>query len=271
MTSPYARPDGVVPDKRSWRVIAGRWRGFAATGRYMHEIYEAQLEMCTPANSRTFAQVRAHPHGREIIRRKPDLLGLLRDDAHLASFPPGTVGHCYRSFLKTNRFDAGVFDEAKVIRPIAEARNWHDDFYYFMVRYTAVHDLLHVVTGYGADMAGEVAVIGFQSGQMEPAGPFGKFGYLMAGWIPGASIPHKLRVYRQAVERGRRADKLVAAPWEGLLERPLNDVRAELGVAPFDVAHPDGAWFSTWTPPGMAPPSRWNYDEILEREGVSTE
>lgn len=264
--APYVRPAGVVPTRASWATVAKRWRGFAITGSYMHEVYEAQLEICTPANARTFAQVRAHPHGRKIIRDKPDLLALLRDDEYLASLPPGSVGHGYRSFLTTNRFDAGVFDEAAVIRPIAEARNWHEDFYYFMVRYTAIHDLLHVVCGYGADMAGEVSVIGFQSGQMEPSGPYGKFGHLMAAWIPGATPAHKLRVYRQAIERGRRADKLAAAPWEQLLPQPLDEVRAELGVTPWRTAHPDGTWFSTWTPPGMAPPTRWNYDEILAAE-----
>jgi ubiquinone biosynthesis protein Coq4 len=263
----YARPGGVVPRRRSWRTILGCWRGFAATGRYVPQAYEAYLEMCTPANSRMFDQVRSHPYGREVIRDKPDLLALLRDDAYLASLPAGTVGHCYRSFLATNRLDVGVFDEASVIRPLAESRNWHEDFYYFMVRYIAMHDLLHVVTGYGADMAGEVAGIGFQSGQMEPAGPFGMLGYLMAVWVPGAPLRHKLRVYRQAVERGRRADKLAAAPWESLLDRPVEEVREQLGVAPAKEAHPDGVWFSMWTPPGTPPPTRWDYVEVMAREG----
>jgi ubiquinone biosynthesis protein COQ4 len=265
---PYRRPDGVVPQRRSWRIILGRWRGFIQTGTRMHEVYEAYLELNTPANSRSFDQFRTHPYGRNIIRDKPDLLELLRDDGYLASLPVGSVGHAYRSFLACNLLDAGVFDEATVVRPLAEMRNWHEDFYYFMVRNIAVHDLLHVVTGYGPDMAGEIAGIGFQCGQMEPAGPFERLGYLMALSVPGASIRHKLRVYRQAVERGRRADKLWAAPWEQLLPKPVNEVREWLGVASFREAHPQGPWFTSWTPLGMAPPNKWDYGHNPTLDGA---
>lgn len=263
----YTRPDGVVPDRRCWRTIFDGWRGFTVTGKRVYEIfYLANLEISVPAIPRLFHQVRAHPHGRKIIRDKPDLMALLRDDAHLASLPVGTVGHAYRSFLVTNRLDAGVFDDAALVRPYAEARNWHEDYYYFLVRCNAMHDLLHVITGYGPDMGGEITGIGFQCGQMEPAGPLEKLGYAAAASLPGASLRHKVRVYRQAIERGRRADKLTAAPWEELLDKPVDEVRAQLGVAPTIQAHPNGLWFTAWTPPGMRPPTRWDYDSIVEQE-----
>ncbi|KUI30917.1 hypothetical protein AU196_24320 [Mycobacterium sp. IS-1742] len=276
----YTRPDGVVPTARSWRTILRYWEGFTFTGHGAYEylldkvkfgnsrMYETFLEMYTPSLSRMFDQSRAHPYGRQVIRDKPDLLALLSDDDYLASLPVGSLGHAYRSFLTTNRLDAGVFDEATVIRPLAESRNWHEDFYYFVVRYTVMHDLLHVVTGYGADMPGEILAIGFQAGQSEPAGPFGKIGYALAAWVPGASLRHKLRAYREAVERGRRADRLSATPWEELLDEPLEDVRSQLGIAPVRAAHPHGIWFTTWTPPRMPPPTRWDYEEILARESA---
>ncbi|OBK43669.1 Coq4 family protein [Mycobacterium sp. 1081908.1] len=264
----YSRPNGVIPDRRSWRTILRAWRGFTVTGKRMYEFfYLASLEISIPSTPRLFHQVRAHPHGGRIIRDKPDLLALLRDDAYLASLAPGTVGHAYRSFLTTNRLDAGVFDESAVVRPYAQARNWHEDYYYFLVRCNAMHDLQHVVTGYGPDIAGEITGIGFQCGQMEPAGALEKLGYAVAFALPGASLRHKLRVYRQAVERGRRADKLAAAPWEELLDKPLDEVRTQLGVLPKQIAHPNGGWFTRWTPPGMKPATRWDYDEILARDG----
>jgi ubiquinone biosynthesis protein Coq4 len=265
--SEYRNPDGIVPDRRSWRTIIAGWRGLTVTGKPMYEyFYLASLEISIPSIPRQFYQVRAHPHGRNIIRDKPDLMALLRDEAYLASLPAGTLGHAYRCFLALNRLDADVFDEAKVVRPHAEARNWHEDYYYFLMRCNAMHDLSHVVTGYGPDLAGEITGIGFQCGQMEPAGPLEKLGYAAAVSLPGGSLRHKLRVFRQAVERGRRADKLTAAPWEQLLDIPLDEVRAQLGVAPTHEAHPDGLWFTAWTPPGMRPPTRWDYDAILAKE-----
>jgi ubiquinone biosynthesis protein COQ4 len=263
----YRRPDGVVPDRRYWRTIFGAWRGFTVTGKRMYEFfYRASLEISIPSTPRLFHQVRAHPHGAKIIRDKPDLLALLSDDTYLASLPPGSVGHAYRSFLTTNRLDATIFDEAAVVRPYAESRNWHEDYYYFLLRCNAMHDLQHVITGYGPDLAGEITGIGFQCGQMEPAGALKRLGFAVAMVLPGGSLRHKLRVYRQAVERGRRADKLAAAPWEELLDKPLDEVRARLGVAPTAQAHPGGVWFTGWTPPGMKPATRWDYDRILADE-----
>jgi ubiquinone biosynthesis protein COQ4 len=284
----YANPDGVVPDRRSWRRVAGYWlaalrAALSATvrgrhGRFVDRLNQAVLgvinptsphmfaimhEVYAPALARLYYQVRAHPHGHKIIRDKPDLLEFLRDDQYLASLPVGTLGHGYRSFMMTNRLDACVYHEADVIRPLAQAHNWHEDFFYFMVRHTVVHDLLHVVAGYGPDIVGEVLAIGFQSGQTQPAGIFEKLGYAGAVRLPGAALRHKLRVYRKAIERGSRADKLAAAPWEELLAKPLDDVRALLGVASVGEDHPTGLWFTSWMPPGLSPATRWDYDEIL--------
>jgi ubiquinone biosynthesis protein Coq4 len=265
-TTEYSNPDGIVPDSGSWLTVLKCWRGFVITGHHLDQVYTAYVAMEAAVYARTYYQVRAHPSGRILLRDKPDLLAILRDDDYLASLPVGTVGHAYRSFLQTNRLDAGVFDEDKVVRPLAEKYNWSDDFYYLMVRTTALHDIHHVLGNYGPDMAGEIQSVGFHCGQMEPAGPLEKLGYVMALSVPGASVRHKLRTYRQAIERGRRADKIVAAPWEQLLDKPLDEVRASLGVAPTKEAHPHGPWFTSWTPIGMPPPTRWDYEEIVASE-----
>jgi ubiquinone biosynthesis protein Coq4 len=271
----YTAPGGVVPGKPSLSALLSCWRAFALTSdEHFGRVYEGYLELQTAANSRLFDQVRAHPNGRKLMRYKPELRARLHDDEYLASLPVGSVGHAFRAFLNTNRFDVGVFDEASVIRPIAERRNWDEDFYYFMVRYLTLHDMFHVIGGYSPDVAGEVTMVGFHCGQVEPAGLLEKFGYLMALGVPGAPVQHRIRVYRQAIERGRRADKLVAAPWEELLERPLDEVRELLGVAPTRVAHPDGLWFTTWTATGTKAwsgsdgkvASKWDYEAILARE-----
>lgn len=256
----YSRPGGTVPDRTDWRTILGCWRGFVLPHKHVNQMYEAYLAMSAASYGRAYHQVRAHPNGRLLLADKPDILKLLGDDDYLASLPPASLGHAYRSFLRTHRLDAGVYDETTAIRPLAEKHNWSEDFYYLTRRSTALHDIFHVIGGYGPDMAGEVIVFGFHCGQIEPSGPLGKWGYVMAMCVPGASPWHKLRVYRQAVERGRRADKLLAAPWEQLLGRPLDEVRALLGVAPTSTAHPHGLWFTAWSPISDTPSERWDYD-----------
>ncbi|WP_418003594.1 Coq4 family protein [Mycobacterium sp. PDNC021] len=258
----YERSGGVVPDKTTWTPWLKAWR-MLIDARYHTDIYEAFLGMEAPILARAYYQVRSHPNGRKLFRDKPDLLAVLNDREYLASLPFGSLGHAYLSFLNTNKLDAGVFGEAETIRPIAEKNNWDDDFYYMVVRGTALHDMFHTIGGYGPDMAGEMANIGFHCGQMEPAGPLEKLGWFGALTLPGASVPFKLRYYRQAVERGRRADLLMAAPWEALLPKPYGAVQRTLGVAPVEVAHPQGRWVTDWTPPSITPPTAWNYERIL--------
>ncbi|BBX30119.1 Coq4 family protein [Mycolicibacterium alvei] len=239
------------------------WRIFLLPGRYTEQIYEAFLAVEAPVFARAYHQVRVHPNGRKLFRDHPDLLGVLADDDYLASLPHGSLGHAYHSFLQTNRLDAGVFSEADIIRPLAEKNGWDEDFYYMIRRGTAVHDLFHTISGYGPDMVGEVLNLGFHCGQMEPAGAVKHMGRMFAMATPGASPRFKLRCYEQAVERGRRADCLMAAPWEELLPLPYREVQELLGVAPTNVAHPGGIWFTEWMPPGFKSPSRWDYEAVL--------
>lgn len=259
----YTMPGGVVPSRADYKTALSCWRGYVMNGKYPTQIYEAQLAMGAHVWGRSFHSLKSHPNGRRLFRDKPDVLNMLMDDDYLATLPAGSVGHAYRSFLTTNRLDAGVYDVETVILPLAEKNRWDEDYFYFIRRLTALHDVFHVLGGYGPDMAGEVITIGFTCGQMEPAAPTEQFGYVMAAGLPGASIRHKLRVYRQAIERGRRADKIVVAPWEEMFDLPLDDVRALLGIAPHRSAHPAGTWYTKWTPKGINRPTRWDYEAVL--------
>jgi ubiquinone biosynthesis protein Coq4 len=167
--------------------------------------------------------------------------------------------------MTLNQIHPGLVDDEGVIRSIAEKNNWSEDYYYLLRRCSALHDMFHTIGGYGADVAGEAANIGFHSGQMEPAGAFLRFGWSMSLIYTGAPLRRKLRYFWQAVERGRRADHLMAAPWEELLDKPIEEVRELLGVAPTAVAHPEGHLYTTFSLPGAAPAPRWDYEAVLAR------
>lgn len=260
--APYTNPGGVVPERINWREVLSCWRTLVEPGKDLDRLYELLVAISAPSMARSHHRMRAHHSGRKLAQTRPDILAVLEDDDYLASLPIGTVGHAYRSFLTTNRLDAGVYSEA-TIRPIAEKNNWSEDYYYSVLRGTALHDVVHTITGYGPDAAGEALALGFYCGQTEPAGPIRLAGFTLALITPGASIRHKLRCYREATERGRRADNVFAAPWEELLDKPLEEVRELLGITPKAAAHPNGTWYTTWMPPGMTPPTAWDYDKIV--------
>jgi len=249
-----------VPDQRDWRGVFGSWRLLVDPGKNGGSAFELIVGLAAPILARSYYQLRAHPNGRRLFAEKPDLLALLGDDDYLASLPAGSLGDAYRSFLRTNRLDAGVFDVDTVIRPIAERRGWDDDFFYMMRRGTALHDMLHTLGGYGPDLGGEFGNLGFHCGQMEPSGALKALSLGLLGTLIPASPRRKLRYFREAVRRGQRADNLMAAPYEELLGKPLNEVRELLGVAPTPAAHRGGHLFVGWAPPGVQPPTRWDYD-----------
>ncbi|MEB3030989.1 ubiquinone biosynthesis protein COQ4 [[Mycobacterium] nativiensis] len=249
-----------VPEHRDWQAVLGSWRLLVNPGKNGGSAFELIVGLAAPILARSYHQLRAHPNGRRLFAEKPDLLALLGDDDYLASLPVGSLGHAYRSFLRTNRLDAGVFDVDTVIRPIAERRGWDDDFFYMIRRGTALHDMFHTLGGYGPDMGGEFGNLGFHCGQMEPSGALKTLTLSGLGTIIPVSPRRKLRYFREAVRRGQRADNLMAAPYEELLDKPLNEVRAQLGVAPTRIAHPAGHMFVAWMPPGMTRPTRWDYD-----------
>ena len=93
-----------------------------------------------------------------------------------------------------------------------------------MIGGTILH---HVLAGYDRDLRGEAAVLAFTVAQNFHTG----IAYLVwnalrsEGWnSPGG------RLIRQGFRRGRRAKRLMEQDWETLFERPIDEVREELGV-----------------------------------------
>lgn len=193
--------------------------------------------------------VRAHPGGQRLLRDKPDLLAKLGDDDYLASLPPGSLGHAYRDFLNSNRLDAGVFDETTAIAPIAERNGWDGDFYYMIRRGTAIHDVFHTLGGYGPDVGGELGNLGFHHGQLGRCWFTRALGLLICFIPMDVPVRRRIRYFNEAIQRGRQADNLMAAPYEELLDQPIDDVRERLGVTPAVIAHPEGYVFTRWQPP----------------------
>lgn len=143
-------------------------------------------------------------------------------------------------FLQLLQRDDGVFDVDTVIRPIAERRGWDEDFFVMMRRGTALHDMFHTLGGYGPDMGGEFGNLGFHCGQMEPSGALKALSPGLLGSVIPASPRRKLRYFREAVRRRQRAVNLMPAPYEELLDQPIDTVQALLGVEPTSRAHPGG-------------------------------
>lgn len=197
-------------------------------------------------------------HGRRLLVERPSLAAALSDHAALQQLPDGSLGRAYLAYLERTGFaplglvelQAGVqarWEREGGVPPIDPLRAWFRD------RTLLVHDLMHVVTGYGTDDVGEATLLGFTLAQVGGrAQAFLTLGAFLETWRHlGRGWPaYALRAYR----RGRRAVSLVGLPWEELLPMRLDTVRSLLRVQAPDEAHPGGIRAATLRP-RTTPPS----------------
>jgi len=167
--------------------------------------------------------------GRQAFLRE-ELAHRLDDPVWLARFGPGTVGAAYRDFREARGFTAeGLADEARKVAPLADAQ--HPVIWYSR-RIRDVHDVWHVLTGYGTDALGEACVVSFSYAQTR------NLGFAFIGWgaareiqREAPSIPARRAVW-QAYRNGGAARWLPGLDYEALFEQPLEAVRARLNIRP---------------------------------------
>jgi ubiquinone biosynthesis protein COQ4 len=170
--------------------------------------------------------------GRQAFLRE-ELAEKLDDPVWLARFGPGTLGTAYREFREARGFTAeGLADEARKVAPLVDAQ--HPVIWYSR-RIRDVHDIWHVLTGYGTDALGEACVVSFSYAQTR------NLGFAFIGWGAAREIQREVRsiparrAVWQAYRNGKAARWLPALDYEALFEEPLETVRARLNIRPADI------------------------------------
>ncbi|MEM7412702.1 MAG: Coq4 family protein [Myxococcota bacterium] len=206
-------------------------------------IFELNAALAGDDVERQFQFFLAEPDAPELLRRRPSLLALLSDFSRLRALPPDTLGHAYLRLMEANgRTADGLRRESEKVAsylrlsPGAE-RRWYTE------RVHCVHDLLHVLTGYGQDPAGEAALLAFYDGwnaqrRRVRVVRFGMITSLLSG--PRATWLRAARFSLWARRRGKDARIPLSFAWESALPRPLDEVRAALRIDAPRRAHPEG-------------------------------
>ena len=113
---------------------------------------------------------------------------------------------------------------------VAASEDWDNDpvppdVQRFRARMRELHDVNHVVTGYGRDPLGELCLLTFVYRQN------GNLGMLMVVAMAWSRLPRAARkAVREAWRLGGKAGWLAGQDWETLFARPLEDVRQILGI-----------------------------------------
>jgi ubiquinone biosynthesis protein COQ4 len=178
---------------------------------------------------RQFARFRETATGRAVLAERRQLLDRLSDRKSLAALPPGTLGRSYYEFMASENLSAeGLVDASQFHETLPAG----EDYTLFRERSREMHDLLHVVSGYGRDPLGEACLTAFSFAQTRLKG-FAVIATVAARRIsrahPGQTVvPTIFEGYRH----GRRAQWLYAADWETLLAEPVEAIRQRYGILP---------------------------------------
>ncbi len=153
--------------------------------------------------------------------------------ADLAGRPEASLGTALRRMLEAQGYDLEVIDADTVVLPGPyPAQNRTNR------RILQLHDVWHLVAGYGFTGAGEVAISGFQLaqfGQNYSARFLATVAALLALNLPALAAP-MLRVMLEGWRHGRETRPLIHEPWHRLLDKSIPVLRAELGIRPFESA-----------------------------------
>jgi ubiquinone biosynthesis protein COQ4 len=203
-------------------------RDFRRNKEDTHQVFLMIEALRGKTTLRQFARFRQTETGRAVLAERRRLLDRLSDRTSLAALPAGTLGHAYYDFMASENLSAeGLVAASKVERPPMP-----DDVTLFRERNREMHDLLHVVTGYGRDPLGEACLVAFSFAQTRLKG-FALIAVHAARRInralPGRPV---WRAVFEGYRHGRSAGWLPAADWEALLAEPVEAIRSCFAVKP---------------------------------------
>ena len=251
MTTP---PTQKMEWRRAWKAV----RELIADPQRTDLAFEVIDALSGTSFDRSFERFRTHPDGRRLLAERPSLLATLSNREALSAMPLGSFGRAYVEFMQSGSLTAEGLVEAQAVMMTRTIEQPIDpDRRFFSDRVRDMHDLWHVLTGYGMDEAGEAANLAFNLGQIPNLGIAMILLAVIAIGPKDLSFSWPRYLYR-ARQRGQRAALLTVVRYEELLARPLDEVRQLLHIQPAHEAHPHGilvgnrvmssnSWILSWS------------------------
>ncbi len=196
--------------------------------RKFKQLYQA-IQALKSENLGDFAILKADALGSKV---NPDVESKLQNVAgyypaidleKLSQYPKGSFGWEYAHHMQANHLKP--FNVSPELDCIAR-RN------VFALRYVVTHDIFHILLGFDTSYAGEIGVLAFATEQnysssLKTSLRFAKVLYPI---LAPSQIKAIFTNLRKGQELGKKAQFLLGVRFEEYWERPLSEVKAELGL-----------------------------------------
>ncbi|HSZ75557.1 MAG TPA: Coq4 family protein [Rhizomicrobium sp.] len=201
------------------------------------QVFEIVEALEGRANARGYSRMLRTNEGARQAYLAHELPEMLDDDEWLARFAPGTVGYHYREFARRRNLTAsGLVEESRKSGGDTVQDAEHPIAWYAR-RLRDVHDIWHVLTGYGTDILGEGCVLGFTSAQTRNRG----IGFIALAGAWELTRSHWHQPYARAIlegwRLGRKAAWLPGEDYERLFAEPLEAARERLKIGRPTIYH----------------------------------
>lgn len=177
---------------------------------------------------RAVERLGAIPEGRELLRHKPDILPALSDREALGAMPDGCLGRAYLDFVESQHLSADGLVEASEEAPRGLEKTPEESW--LANRLRDIHDLQHVMCGYGRDELGELSLLSFMATQTPNRGI--TFIIFMAKRKFREEAPNipVAECIKEGRFIGETATWFASVNWEQRLAEPLQQLRTEFGI-----------------------------------------
>lgn len=184
---------------------------------------------------KSFRKFMSTETGQRIFARREELAVILDDHSRFRAMAPDSFGRAYLNFVTSEGLSAqGLVEENRKLKTYQEPDPLND-LAWFGRRNRDTHDLWHVLTGYGRDGYGELALLAFSYSQTRNLGSL-FIAYMGARADRKAfGEPRIMDVIWEAKRAGRKAAFLPAVDYIELFEKPLSDVREQLNIRVSDL------------------------------------
>ena len=222
------RPAKGGSQRREWR------KAYRALRKLLHEnddtvqVFEIMRALNHGSARRGYLRLIGQPIGARLAYERVELAPRLMDRAWLDGFDEGTVGAAYREFVTHERLSAEGLANISAVGVDPRQINQPDPVAWYGRRIRDIHDLWHILTGYGRDPLGEACLVAFSFGQTRG---LGWLAIALGAWVKGGGT---VRGVRAAIVEGYRRSQasawLPGVDYETLMLLPLDQARAELNL-----------------------------------------